>query len=426
MTPVINCVIVDDSLFVRKTLESLIKSLGHNVLASFDNAKDAIDNILDLPYDIIFLDIILPDISGLDALRKIFNLQPDARVIILSGLGDEDVINAALQLGAIDYIQKPIDEIQLRKVIETVIESYYSLDAVTLSKIEATAKLTSLLFNEILAISNSQVRRVVKSQIESILLNPPPVIPKMFNIDVENLVLSAKEEIFGVYEEDEVIYSLRSLIDILKDELTFIYSEDYVEKLFQSAMLALVSKQATAKLVAQIDPKELGVSLPEKIDYEKFKIYMEQAQEEIEDNLLLATVFFGQIGPEIKNMLGNTELVPENVIVKSSIFYLTLVGFGEEKKGLFGPLPASDLNEISAIFYSLYPMESPDNPSPISTILVLFYRFTADRIVEDFNRINFIFRTRLAKVQYLSDISKVLLRGIMEDIIENYRDLEDV
>lgn len=426
MPPVINCVIVDDSLFVRKTLESLIKGLGHNVIASYDNAEEAIERIPDLAYDIIFLDIILPRITGLDAMRKIFEMQPDARIIVLSGLGDEDVINAALQLGAIDYIKKPIDEIQLRKVIETVIESYYTVDAVSLSKIEATAKLTSLLFNELLALSNAQVRKVVKSQLESILLNPPPVIPKMFHIDTENLVLSAKEEIFGVYEEEEVIFALRSLVDILRDELTFIYSEDFVEKLLQSATLTLVSKQGTAKLIAQVNPNELGISLPEKINYEQFKIYMERAQEQIEDNLLLTTVFFGQIGPELKNQIGNHELVPENIIIKSSIFYFTLVGFGDTKKGLFGPLPASDLNEVSAVFYSIYPLESPENPVPVSTIIVLFYRFTADRLVEDFNRINFIFRTRLAKVKYLGEISKVLLRGILEDIIENYRELEDL
>ncbi len=425
MASQVKCIVIDDSLFVRKTLVSLISSLGHQVVGEFGNAEDALVAIPDTDHDIIFLDIILPNISGLEALKMILSQNKDEKVIVLSGLGDEDVINAALQLGAIDYIQKPIDEIQLRRVFERIIESYFIPDAVTLSKIEATAKLVSIFFDELLSIATYQVRRVIKSQIDSLFLNPPEIIPKMFKLDPENFGITTNEEIFGIYEEEEVIYALNGFIEILKNELSYIYSEDFINRLFQSAMLAIASKPRTAKLVAFVNPEEIGIPLPDKVNYDQFKFYLQKSQLQIEDNLLLATVFFGSIGPEMKNRIGNEEMVPENTIVKSSIFYFTLVGFGNEKKGLFGPLPVSDLNDVSAVFFSLYPLEDENNPNPISTILILFYRYTADKIVEDINKLNFIFRTRLGNVKYLGDISKPILRGIMEDLVEYYREIEN-
>ncbi len=113
--------IVDDALFMRNILGGILKEKGYNVVAEAASGIEAIKKMYDRKPDIIILDIILPDASGLDLLESILSANPKVKLVICSAIGQEPVIQKALDLGARAFIQKPFTP-------EKVIEALASLE----------------------------------------------------------------------------------------------------------------------------------------------------------------------------------------------------------------------------------------------------------------------------------------------------------
>ncbi|NVN93265.1 MAG: response regulator [Desulfuromonadales bacterium] len=99
--------IVDDALFMRKILRGILEENGYQVVAEAASGIETMRRLHDHRPDIIILDIILPDANGLDLLKSIFSASPLSRVAICSAIGQEQVIQKALDLGAKAFIQKP-------------------------------------------------------------------------------------------------------------------------------------------------------------------------------------------------------------------------------------------------------------------------------------------------------------------------------
>lgn len=103
--------IVDDSNFMRKMIgDVLSKQEGVEIVGTAGNGEDALDMALELKPDLITLDNILPDINGIDILKTLKKNIPDIKVIMISAVGQQSVINEAMEIGAIDYLVKPFDE----------------------------------------------------------------------------------------------------------------------------------------------------------------------------------------------------------------------------------------------------------------------------------------------------------------------------
>jgi len=109
ITPVSNIFIVDDDPVYLLMIEEFFKSIGYKNVASFSNGQDCIKQLQQRP-DIIFLDYAMYPMDGLDTLKMIKSLYPDACVIFLSGQGDTEVAVNALKCGAYDYIAKGIEQ----------------------------------------------------------------------------------------------------------------------------------------------------------------------------------------------------------------------------------------------------------------------------------------------------------------------------
>lgn len=106
--------IVDDSRSTRRVLEGVLrKAKFFNILLA-STGEEAITICEREHPDLVLLDLIMPDQSGMDVLRKIGQ---SAKVIIVSGVGQDPIIETAKKLGAVDYIVKPIDEEKVLKVI---------------------------------------------------------------------------------------------------------------------------------------------------------------------------------------------------------------------------------------------------------------------------------------------------------------------
>lgn len=99
--------IVDDLPFMRGQLRAIAEAEGFTVAGEAVNGRDGVRKFVVLEPDIVLLDITMPVLDGISALRKILAYDPDARVIMCSALDEEELIQRALHIGARDYIVKP-------------------------------------------------------------------------------------------------------------------------------------------------------------------------------------------------------------------------------------------------------------------------------------------------------------------------------
>lgn len=113
----VNVLIVDDLAFIKIVLRDIIEKAGFRVVGEASNGEQAITMYQDTRPDVVLMDITMPGMDGLTALRKIREIDPAARVIICSALGQQQLIVQAIQLGAKDFIVKPF---QPQRVISSL------------------------------------------------------------------------------------------------------------------------------------------------------------------------------------------------------------------------------------------------------------------------------------------------------------------
>ncbi|UYZ64442.1 response regulator [Hymenobacter weizhouensis] len=109
--------IVDDSFYMRTMLKNMLTDAGYEVVGEAANGQQAVEMAVQTTPDLITLDVILPDNTGLDVLKEIRKEQPDVKVVMCSAVGQEVIVNEALESGASAYIVKPFSE---EKVLEIV------------------------------------------------------------------------------------------------------------------------------------------------------------------------------------------------------------------------------------------------------------------------------------------------------------------
>ncbi|HET6487472.1 MAG TPA: response regulator [Spirochaetia bacterium] len=104
----VGVLIVDDLTFIKIVLREILESAGFRVIGEASNGEQAIAQYQVRRPDVVLMDITMPGMDGLTALRKIRELDPEARIIMCSALGQQQLIVKAIQMGAKDYIVKPI------------------------------------------------------------------------------------------------------------------------------------------------------------------------------------------------------------------------------------------------------------------------------------------------------------------------------
>ena len=114
--------IVDDDEVMCNTLADILKKMSYDV-TSVQSGEDALHPLRDGTFDLILLDIVLPDISGLDVLKKIREIDSDAFVIMMTAYADVQTAVTAMKAGAYDYINKPFEIEELRLTIKKALET---------------------------------------------------------------------------------------------------------------------------------------------------------------------------------------------------------------------------------------------------------------------------------------------------------------
>ncbi len=116
----LNIMVVDDSSIIRKLLPKELVKLGHNVVVTAKSGKEAIELYEEHMPDLVTMDITMPIMNGIEALKRIKSKFKDAKIIMVTSHGEEKLVMDAITSGARGYVLKPINQEKLTDVINKV------------------------------------------------------------------------------------------------------------------------------------------------------------------------------------------------------------------------------------------------------------------------------------------------------------------
>jgi len=111
--------VVDDTKFMRKMLTDILVQAGHEVVGEADNGRQAVALFRELKPDVIIMDITMPEMDGIEAIREIRMIDPHAVVLVCSAMSQQEQISDAMKAGANGYLMKPFKPDRVNEVIRT-------------------------------------------------------------------------------------------------------------------------------------------------------------------------------------------------------------------------------------------------------------------------------------------------------------------
>jgi two-component system, chemotaxis family, chemotaxis protein CheY len=116
--------VVDDSFYMRTMLKNMLSDAGYNIVGEAADGETALRMARETNPDLVTLDLILPDNTGLDVLKGIHKDNPELKVIIVSAVGQEAIVNEAIDNGAKAYIVKPFAEDKVLDIVTNVLGAH--------------------------------------------------------------------------------------------------------------------------------------------------------------------------------------------------------------------------------------------------------------------------------------------------------------
>jgi two-component system chemotaxis response regulator CheY len=109
--------VCDDAIFMRTMVGDILTQAGFEVVGEAESGLEAVERFRELRPDLVTMDIVMPDMGGIDAVREIVKIDPEARVLMCSAMGQQALVVEAIQAGAKDFVVKPF---QPSRVLEAV------------------------------------------------------------------------------------------------------------------------------------------------------------------------------------------------------------------------------------------------------------------------------------------------------------------
>ena len=120
MTEGMSVVLVDDHPMFRQGLRTLLEDLGVTVLAEAANGESGVAAVVEHRPDVVFMDLQMPGVSGVEATRRLTDLLPDVKVLVLTMVEDDQAVFAAIQAGALGYLLKGAGQDEISRALASV------------------------------------------------------------------------------------------------------------------------------------------------------------------------------------------------------------------------------------------------------------------------------------------------------------------
>ena len=117
-----NTVLVcDDAVFMRTMIGDILTQAGLEVVGEADSGMQAVEKYKTLRPDLVTMDIIMPEMGGIDAVKAITDFDPQARVLMCSAMGQQSLVAEAIQAGAKDFVVKPFQPSRVLEAVQRVL-----------------------------------------------------------------------------------------------------------------------------------------------------------------------------------------------------------------------------------------------------------------------------------------------------------------
>ncbi len=119
----VRILIVDDAIFMRKMIGDILKKEGYEICGEAENGIEAIKKYKELHPDLVTMDIIMPDMSGIDAVQEIANFDTNAKILMVSAMGQQSLVVEEIQKGAKDYDIKQFKPSRVLEAVERALKT---------------------------------------------------------------------------------------------------------------------------------------------------------------------------------------------------------------------------------------------------------------------------------------------------------------
>src|SRR5690606_33476647 len=113
--------ITDDAAFMRTTLRNVLQKEGFEVVGEAANGREAVELYQKLRPDIVTMDITMPEMNGIDAIKEIMKIDPSAKIVVCSAMGQKPMVIEALTAGAKDFLVKPFEPARVVEALKKAV-----------------------------------------------------------------------------------------------------------------------------------------------------------------------------------------------------------------------------------------------------------------------------------------------------------------
>ena len=113
--------VCDDAIFMRTMVSDILTQAGFEVVGEAETGMQAVERYAELRPDLVTMDIVMPDMGGIDAVREIVKQDPDAKILMCSAMGQQALVVEAIQAGAKDFVVKPFQPSRVLEAITRVL-----------------------------------------------------------------------------------------------------------------------------------------------------------------------------------------------------------------------------------------------------------------------------------------------------------------
>ncbi|MFL5404132.1 MAG: response regulator [Gemmatimonadales bacterium] len=113
--------VCDDAIFMRTMISDILSQAGFEVIGEAESGLQAVEKYRQLKPDLVTMDIVMPDMGGIEAVREICKTHPEAKILMCSAMGQQALVVEAIQAGAKDFVVKPFQPSRVLEAVQRVL-----------------------------------------------------------------------------------------------------------------------------------------------------------------------------------------------------------------------------------------------------------------------------------------------------------------